>query len=206
MITSQDVKGALERLTGIGRPTKQQVEAAIRVRKANRFKFADDGIIPNNPNLPLIVYRTPVRLKRGFDTAAMFEELFEANGWADGWRDGIYDFTHYHSQTHEVLGIARGSGDVQFGGAKGRRLLVKAGDVVVIPAGVSHRRMTPRDDLLVVGAYPAAGRYNEYRESRDEHDRAVKEIADVSPPKKDPVYGSKGPLVGIWSGALHRPR
>lgn len=199
MITVQDVKGAVERLTGVGRPTKDQVQSAVHPRQANSFKFSDDGVIPNNPKLPLIVYRTPVRLKGDFDPAALFEDLFAANGWADGWRDGIYDFTHYHSQTHEVLGIARGRAKVQFGGAKGRLLLVKAGDVVVIPAGVSHRRMTPSDDLLVVGAYPAAGRYNEYRDSRDEHDRALEDIAHVPLPKKDPVYGADGGLIDLWT-------
>ncbi len=199
MFTAEDVKGAVERLTGLGRPTKADIEAAIRLRKPNAFAFADDGVIPNNPHLPLIVYRGPVRLKGDFDPAALFEDVFAANGWADGWRDGIYDFTHYHSRTHEVLGIARGSCKVQFGGAKGRHLFVKAGDVVVIPAGVSHRRTTPSDDLLVVGAYPAAGTYNEYRESRDEHDRAMKEIAHVPLPKKDPVYGAGGGLTRIWS-------
>ena len=42
----------------------------------------------------------------------MIEDLFEANGWGDTWRDGIYDYVHYHSQIHEVLGIARGKGRV----------------------------------------------------------------------------------------------
>lgn len=110
MITAQDVKGTFERLTGLGRPSRNDVKNAVRARKAHCFRFVDDGIIPNNPNLALVVYRTPVRLRGDFDPAALFEDLFGANGWADGWRDGIYDFTHYHSRTHEVLGIARGSG------------------------------------------------------------------------------------------------
>jgi uncharacterized protein YjlB len=206
MITIQDAKGALERVTGLGRPTKKQLGSAVRPRKAHGFKFTDDGIIPNNATLSLIVYRTPVRLAGDFDPAALFEELFEANGWADGWRDGIYDFTHYHSRTHEVLGIARGSAKVRFGGAEGRLLFVKAGDVVVIPAGVSHRRMTPIGDLLVVGAYPAVGKYNEYRESRDEHDRALPEVAHVPLPKKDPVYGAGGALLEIWKNPRHQPK
>jgi uncharacterized protein YjlB len=66
--------------------------------------------------------------------------------------------------------------------------------------------MTPGDDLLVVGAYPSAGKYNEYRESRDEHDRALKEIAHVPVPKKDPVYGSEGALLEIWKSPRHQPK
>jgi uncharacterized protein YjlB len=36
------------------------------------------------------------------------EELFRQNGWRASWRDGIYDYVHYHSRIHEVLGVARG--------------------------------------------------------------------------------------------------
>jgi uncharacterized protein YjlB len=198
MFTAQDVKGAAERLTGFGRPGAEEVTRAVRPRKANSFRFDDDGIIPNNPKLPLILYRSPVRLRGDFDPAALFEDLFRSNGWADGWRDGIYDFTHYHSQTHEVLGIARGDAAVRFGGSKGHRIRVKAGDVIVIPAGVSHRRLAASDDLLVVGAYPASGRYNEYRETQADHDKALKEIPKVAPPEKDPVFGLHGPLMTAW--------
>ena len=42
------------------------------------------------------------------------------NGWSDGWRNGIYPFLHFHTGTHEVLGIARGRATVEFGGAEGR--------------------------------------------------------------------------------------
>jgi uncharacterized protein YjlB len=67
---------------------------------------------------PLIVYKRAVRLPECLDPAAVFEELFESRGWGSSWRDGIYDYAHYHSRTHEVLGIARGSGRVRFGGKK----------------------------------------------------------------------------------------
>jgi uncharacterized protein YjlB len=75
------------------------------------------------------------------DPTAVFEELFESNGWGDSWRDGIYDYAHYRSRIHEVLGIARGTGKVQFGGPKGRTLLLKADDVAILPAG--HRTPVP---------------------------------------------------------------
>jgi uncharacterized protein YjlB len=37
--------------------------------------------------------------------------------------------------THEVLGIARGEVKVEFGGAKGNAITLKAGDVAILPAG-----------------------------------------------------------------------
>ena len=59
-----------------------------------------------------MLYKSVVRLPESLDPAAVFEELFETNRWGDFWRDGIYNYDHYHSRTHEVLGIARGSGKV----------------------------------------------------------------------------------------------
>jgi uncharacterized protein YjlB len=65
------------------------------------------------------------------DPAAVFERLFELNGWGGSWRNGIYDYVHYHPRTHEVLGIASGKARVRFGGDEGRSIALKAGDVVV---------------------------------------------------------------------------
>jgi uncharacterized protein YjlB len=80
--------------------------------------------------------------------AAIFEELFERNGWGDSWRNGIYDYAHYHSRIHEVLGVARGHPRIRFGGAKGRALKLKAADVVILPAGTGHERLSGSKDLL----------------------------------------------------------
>ena len=68
--------------------------------------FADDRRVPNNPTLPLIVYRSA--LETGPRCAADCERLFADNGWSGAWRNGIYAHHHYHSTAHEVLGIAAG--------------------------------------------------------------------------------------------------
>lgn len=128
----------------------------------------------------------------------MIEELFSRNGWQDSWRNGIYDYVHYHSQIHEVLGVARGFGVVQFGGKRGRTIKVKAGDVAILPAGTGHERLAQSGDFLVVGAYPPDGRYDECTGSED-HPSAVKTIPLVPKPKHDPVYGDAGPLSKAWS-------
>ncbi|HEY7663439.1 MAG TPA: cupin domain-containing protein [Xanthobacteraceae bacterium] len=194
----ESVKKTMEQVTGRGRPSERDLDRLVRPRKAHACRFKDDGLVPNHPKWPLILYRSPVRLVDSFDPAAIFEQLFERNGWGDSWRDGIYDYVHYHPRTHEVLGIARGHARVQFGGAKGREIEVKAGDVVILPAGTGHRRLSASKDLLVVGAYPPSGQYEEFRASRDEHDRALAAIARVPPPKADPVYGRDGPLIRRW--------
>jgi uncharacterized protein YjlB len=166
------------------------------------FRFEDDGETPNNPRLPLVVYRAAVRLAGEHDPAAPFERAFAKHGWGDGWRNGIYPFLHFHTATHEVLGIARGRATVEFGGAKGRALTVEAGDVVVLPAGTGHRRIEASGDLLVVGAYPRNASFDQKRPGQVDHKKAVAAIAEVPMPEMDPVHGREGPLMTLWKGAL----
>ena len=163
------------------------------------FRFEDDGETPNNPTLPLLVYRAAVDLAVERDPAAPFEQIFARNGWGDGWRNGIHPFLHFHTRTHEVLGIARGRATVEFGGARGRRLSVEAGDVVVLPAGTGHRRIEASTDLLVVGAYPRNGSFDQKRPGQVDHKTAQAAIATVPMPEMDPVHGEDGPLVGLWT-------
>jgi len=111
--------------------------------------------------------------------------------------NGIYDYVHYHSRIHEVLGIARGEGNVQFGGHLGGTLKLKAGDVAVLPAGTGHQCLSASKDFLVIGAYPPSGKYDECTTSED-HERALSTIPKVGRPRKDPVYGTKGPLLKAW--------
>jgi uncharacterized protein YjlB len=162
------------------------------------FRFEDDGETPNNPRLPLLVYRHALSLDGERDPAAPFERVFAAHGWADGWRNGVHPFLHFHTGAHEVLGIARGQATVEFGGANGRALTVEAGDVVVLPAGTGHRRLSASGDLLVVGAYPRNGSFDQKRPGQVEHQTAVTNIAHTPLPEMDPVHGRTGPLIELW--------
>jgi uncharacterized protein YjlB len=166
------------------------------------LRFEDDGETPNNPRLPLVVYRAAVNLAGAQDPAAPFERAFAKHGWSDSWRNGIHPFLHFHTATHEVLGIARGRATVEFGGAKGQVLTVEAGDVVILPAGTGHRRIAASGDLLVVGAYPQNASFDQKRPGQVDHEKAVSAVARVPLPEMDPVHGHEGPLMTLWQGGL----
>jgi uncharacterized protein YjlB len=63
---------------------------------------------------------------------------------------------------------------------------------------VGHRRLSGPKDLLVVGAYPEGGRYDEPQPHQMDHAKAIVSIAKVGLPPTDPVYGRNGPLMRIW--------
>lgn len=158
--------------------------------------FADDGDVPNN-RLPLIVYAGTIDAKAG-DAAVAFERLFAGNGWGGMWRNGIFPFHHYHSTAHEVLGIARGFAEVRFGGERGQSLMVQAGDAVLIPAGVGHKRVKASEDLLVIGAYPKGQWADLMREGAEDRAGIRARIAAVPLPAADPVAGDAGPMASAW--------
>jgi uncharacterized protein YjlB len=159
--------------------------------------FADDGRIPNNA-LPFVLYRGAIDLAGSPDPEKVIEKAFAANGWGGLWRNGVYPYVHYHSMIHEAMGIARGRAKIRFGGDRGRDIDVAPGDVVILPAGTGHQRLTQTDDLVVIGAYPPSGKYNLCRGSKAEHAKALVTIAKVPLPATDPVFGPKGPLIALW--------
>jgi uncharacterized protein YjlB len=165
--------------------------------KLETFTFDDDGGIPNS-SLPVLLYRGALQPGAG---AAAYEDLFAGNGWLGAWRDGIYPFHHFHSTSHEVLGIASGTANVVLGGPRGSRIELTAGDVVVLPAGTGHCNAGSEPGLLVVGAYPNGMRWDLRRGDPSEHDEVLANIARVPLPDTDPVGGAKGRLIELWSTA-----
>jgi uncharacterized protein YjlB len=172
--------------------TEQVGEATIELHR-----LADDGVIPNNAALPLIVYRGA--LPPSGDVAGKLETLFARNGWSGGWRNGIFPYHHYHSTAHEVLGIASGQARVRFGGDGGESVEVRTGDVVVVPAGVGHKRESATADLMVVGAYPEGRRPDLNTGKSGERPGVLANIARVPVPAADPVFGATGPLTRHWA-------
>jgi uncharacterized protein YjlB len=135
--------------------------------------------IPNHPSFPVLLYR-------GVD-ADDVRALFAEHGWGGSWQDGVFDFHHFHSTSHEVLGVVAGAATLELGGPQGRAFDVGAGDVIVLPAGTGHRRATARDGFTVVGAYPAG--QEDYDLLREADDAARERIRALPAPADDPVGG-----------------
>lgn len=148
-----------------------------------------------NSRLPVLIYRKALAQDET-NKAGGFERMFEANGWRGIWRDGIYDYDHYHSNAHEVLGVAQGRAELRLGGDTGKTVKLEAGDVVVLPAGTGHRRISHSENFVVIGAYPAGQEH--YDICRTRSPEAELRINKVKPPESDPVGGKSGPLLELW--------
>ena len=172
------------------------MEAVMERTKPFTFEFADDGLVPNNP-LPFIIYKRVIDVDNG-QPERTIETVFARHGWGGMWRNGIYDYLHYHSTAHEVLGIARGQARVRFGGDHGKVLELSAGDVAILPAGTGHQCLFGTRDLSVVGAYPPGAKMEVTRPTPESHQKALKTIPEVKLPNSDPVAGADGPLVELW--------
>jgi uncharacterized protein YjlB len=175
---------------------RRALAQAKNMKQPETAVFKDDGVIPNN-RLHLLLYRG-VLPNGGVDPATRVVQLFAANNWTNSWRNGIYPFHHYHSTSHEVLGVYRGSATVRLGGEQGKDFKVSAGDVIVIPAGVGHKNLGASEDFGVVGAYPDGRDWDLLTGKPGERPQADKNIASLPVPDNDPVFGAQGPLRGIW--------
>ena len=162
------------------------------------LEFETSAGIPNNPALPVVVHHDVAAI---VDDPAACEQVFRSHGWGGTWRNGIFPFHHFHSNAHEALGIVRGSARVTLGGPDGETLDVRAGDVLVLPAGTGHKREDGASGLLVIGAYPPGQEDYDLRHGDpDELAEARRNIAAVALPDADPVLGADDGLrsVSAW--------
>src|SRR4249919_779978 len=156
-------------------------------------RLAASGAVPNHPTWPLLVYPGVVAIA-GADPAAIFEALFDRNGWPAAWRNGIYPFHHFHSNAHEALGVYSGEVTVQFGGDDGIVVTARPGDVIVLPAGTGHKRLASKGALGIVGAYPAGQHPDMCRLPVSDAAGKATAVTRVALPECDPVSGANGPL------------
>jgi uncharacterized protein YjlB len=137
--------------------------------------------------------------------ARMIEKTFALHRWSGGWRDGIYDYHHYHSTAHEVLGCFGGRATVQLGGPDGPHVAIAAGDVLVLPAGAAHKRLSASADFRVVGAYERGRSYDMQLGDPSSKRSSERRMREVPPPEFDPMYGDGGPLLLAWRPSMVPP-
>ena len=187
----EQAKLMVEKMTGIGRPRRTDLAELVRPRKPRPFAFSmtarrrTTGV----SRCCSIARRWPCRRPM---TRPPCSRTFRRQRLAAVRRNGIYDSCISTLGTHEVLGIARGHAVAQFGGEQGQAIDLKAGDVVVLPAGTGHRRRSASPDLLVVGAYPAAANSISGGRARSPMPTPCGRSPAVGLPAKDPIYGDAG--------------
>ena len=84
------------------------------------------------------------------------------------------------------------------GGEKGEKIRVEAGDVIIIPAGTGHKKLSGTADFAVLGAYPDGCDYDLLTGEEGERPKADERIAQVPVPDADPVLGIDGGIMEYW--------
>jgi uncharacterized protein YjlB len=181
-------------LVSIGLWGKTTAKGKYRMQPEKHF-FKDDGQIPNS-KFPLLLYQGAFS-QRDRAGALWLEERFAQNNWTNAWRNGIYPYHHYHSTTHEVLGIYAGTALLHLGGEQGKKVEVQAGDIIIIPAGVGHKNLGSKN-LGVVGAYPDGRSWDVNRGVPGERPKADENIAALPIPPTDPLMGKEQGLPKMW--------
>lgn len=157
-------------------------------KQAEQHWSKPNGMLPNS-RFPLLVHRSGIS---GGGADAVIAR-FRSNGWLNNWRyPGVYTYRHFHSTTHECLGVATGWMEVEVFGKGGTRLRVEQGDVIVMPAGVSHMMTGQSDDVLMVGGYPEGRDWDNMQQdhlTEDLRRAAAKRIMMLPIPARDPVTG-----------------
>jgi uncharacterized protein YjlB len=159
------------------------------------YYFNDDGVIPNN-KLPVIVYQKVIDTE---DASDWLENTFKKNNWLNNWRDIVLPYDHFHSNTHEVLGLGRGKVSLKIGGVNGKIFDLNIGDVLIIPAGVGHHSVSAHTNYQFVGGYPNGNDWD-LKTGLEEHERTtiLKAISNLAIPDKDPIFGQEGLLFEKW--------
>lgn len=152
------------------------------------------GGVPNSA-LPLVLYH---HVSHEENLAEAFEQRFASHNWPPRWRYSVFTYTHFHSNTHEVLGVFAGSAKIQFGGEKGPVVDISRGDAVLIPAGVGHKQIEASEDFMCVGAYPDGFSPDKYLDWPGQLAEMEENIARVPVPEKDPVTGTRDGINTLW--------
>lgn len=114
---------------------------------------------PNNPNLPVLVYRGVLPNPPSEDSTT---EHLTRNGWRKDGTWGHISYRHFHPNVHECYGVFSGHSKLLLGRGQGDEdggieVDVKTGDVIVLPAGTAHVCLESSEDpaYRYIGVYPA---------------------------------------------------
>ncbi|ALB63153.1 Cupin domain-containing protein [Cronobacter condimenti 1330] len=154
------------------------------------------GGVPNN-TLPVLLYRQ-VLPGEADDAAVWFEQRFGEHDWPARWRYPVFTYTHFHSNTHEVLGIYEGHAQIQLGGEEGPVVTLHTGDAVLIPAGVGHKQIDASADFMAVGAYPDGYSPDKFLDEPAQLAQTRANVIRVATPTRDPLFGTDSGLVTHW--------
>ena len=168
--------------------------------KVLKHQIPSHGLTPNTSiqNKPLLIYQSAFPANT---TASQIESHLSNIGVVTPqWRYTMYSTSHFHSTSHEVLGIASGQAKLCFGHEDNPdrvEEVLRKGDVIVMPAGVAHRLLEDLDGgFLMVGSYPVGCGWDMCYGKKGEEGKVGK-IRDLSWFRRDPVYGDEGPVLDI---------
>lgn len=101
--------------------------------------------------------------------------------------------------TLNFIDIIRGEVTVQLGGQNGKIQILRKGDVVLLPAGVAHKRLDGTESFEIIGAYPSNGDIldMQYGDASD-YEKIKENIKNVPRPLTDPVTGNPGDMDEYW--------
>ncbi len=170
------------------------MSAAIHPGTPELIELEPGDRMPNSP-LPVAVYR---RVTAGTGLEDTLRSTFAANGWSGLWTGAIFGYDHFHSNAHEVVGIASGQAILGLGGPSGIRLDVGEGDVVLIPAGTGHRRVRGSSDFMVIGGFPLGQEIHDIYTDLAECHGYRSRIAAVPLPRH-PLTDTQGGTLEFWT-------
>ena len=187
-------------LKELKRNTMASKLTSLKDLKVLQHQIPPHGLTPNTSiqNKPLLIYRSAFPSSTN---ASQIESHFSSVGVVTPqWRYTMYSTSHFHSTSHEVLGIAAGKAKLCFGHEDNPERveeILQKGDVIIMPAGVSHRLL---DDIeggfSMVGSYPTGYDWDMcYGKSGEES--KIARIMDLPWFKRDPVYGDEGPVLNV---------
>ena len=179
----------------MGRDRTEAVPVALD-RAQIETRLYGPGAVPNNPRLPVMLARGALS---GPTHDRAIHALYRANGWGGAWTWTVFDYHHYHPNAHEALAVASGEAVLMLGGPEGEEVPVAAGDLLVLPAGTGHRRLSASADFAVCGGYPPGQEDYETLRADEPAEDAATRIAAVGLPETDPFWGRDGPLIRLWS-------